>query len=104
MKEYNVIPSGAAKRDMLELRRYIAKVLHEPGSAARIYASVKAAMLSLHQNPLRCPVLREEPYATLGVRWLPAENYIIFFLVHEQKKEVRVLRVAYNRRDLQNVL
>lgn len=104
MREYRVIVGSSAKRDMLELRRYIANVLHEPGSAERIFASIKGEILSLGYGPMRCPVIRDEPYASLGIRLLAVENYIAFYAVNQRNHEVHVLRVAYNRRDWQNVL
>lgn len=104
MKEFKVIIETSARRDILEIRRYIAKTLKEPAVAKRIYEAIKAAALTLDQNPMRHAVVLDEPYASLGVRPLPVENYIVFYIVDEHAKSVHIIRVVYNRREWQNVL
>ena len=54
--------------------------------------------------PLRHSVVQDQPYALLGVRKLLVENYVAFYVVNEEKREVNVLRILYNRREWQNVL
>ena len=104
MKEFKIIIESLARQDMIELRRYISKTLKEPIIAKRIYESIKSAILTLDLNPERHAVVRDEPYASLGLRRLFAENYIAFYLVDNQEKEVRVIRVLYNRREWHNLL
>jgi len=104
MKEYSVILDNPAEEDMLKLRRYISKTLREPVIAKRIYSSIKAEILSLDHNPLRFPVVRDELYASLGIRCMPVENYLTFYSVDQTAKEVHILRVLYNRREWQTLI
>lgn len=104
MTEYKVFIEVPAQRDLHGILLYIAGTLKEPVVARRIYSSIKEQILTLSQMPLRCSVVQDQPYAAIGVRKLLVENYIAFFIVNEEKCEVHVLRILYNRRDWQNIL
>ena len=49
-------------------------------------------------------IVLEEPYATLGIRKLPVENYTAFYLLNETAREVHIIRILYNRREWQNLI
>ncbi|MCL2513535.1 MAG: type II toxin-antitoxin system RelE/ParE family toxin [Oscillospiraceae bacterium] len=104
MKEYNIIIETLARQDILDIRRYIAETFKEPDIAKRIYEKINAAIRALDQFPGRNAVVPDEPYNSLGIRKLLVGNYIAFYIVNEQQKEVRVTRVLYNRRNWQKLL
>lgn len=104
MTEYKVIIELPAQRDLQGLLRYIMDTLKEPVIARRIYTSIKEQILTLSQIPLRHNVVQEQPYAVMGVRKLLVENYFTFYIIDEEKCEVHVLRILYNRREWQNIL
>jgi len=101
---YNIILESPATLDLYGILDYITDVLNAPESAQRVYRSIKNQVLSLEKMPHRFPLVREEPFASLGVRLLPAENYNAFYIVDEQHHEVHILRILYNRREWQNKL
>jgi len=101
---YEVIIEATADSDLRGILKYITEVLKEPTIARRIYSSIKDKILSLMQMPLRNPLVREELFASKGLRWMPAENYSVFYVVDEDLKEVHILRVLYNRREWQALL
>ncbi|MFZ7101864.1 MAG: type II toxin-antitoxin system RelE/ParE family toxin [Peptococcaceae bacterium] len=104
MEKYKVIIQIPAQRDLQGLLRYIKDILKEPVIAKRIYTSIKEQILALDQMPLRNSVVQEQPYAAMGVRKLLVENYIAFYIIDEEKCEVHILRILYNRREWQNIL
>ena len=104
MREYKVIIELPAQRDLQGLLRYITDSLKEPVIAKRIYTSIKEQILTLNQMPLRHSVVQEQPYAAMGVRKLLVENYIAFYILDEEKCEVHILRILYNRREWQSIL
>ena len=104
MKAYKVLIDPLAKQDVLDIRRYISVTLKEPAIAKRIYTSIKMTISTLDHNPKRHALVREEPYTSLGIRTLPVENYIVFYIVDESAQIVHVFRVLYNRREWQNLL
>ena len=103
-KVYDVILETTASLDLFGILDYITDVLKAPESAKRVYWSIKDQVLSLDEMPYRFPLVREEPFASIGVRLIPVENYNIFYTIDELKSEVHVFRILYNRREWQNIL
>ena len=102
--EYEVILETTAVLDLYGILDYITNVLKAPEAARRVFLSIEEKVMSLDFMPARHNLVREEPYASLGVRIMPVENYNAFYIVDEPKQEVHVLRILYNRREWQNLL
>ena len=104
MKKYDVLLETTAVNDLYDILDYITNNLMQPETAKRIFYSIEDKISTLDQLPARHNVVREEPYAALGVRMLPVENYVAFYIIDEPRREVRVLRILYNRREWKNLL
>jgi len=103
-KVYDVILETTTVLDLYGIIDYITEVLKAPESAQDVYWSIKDQLLSLGEMPYRFPVVREEPFASLGVHVMPIENYNAFYIINEEDREVHVIRVLYKRREWQNLL
>ena len=101
---YEVILETTAVLDLHGILDYITNVLKAPESAQRVFLSIEEKVMSLDFMPARHNIVREEPYASMGVRIMPVENYTAFYIIDEPKREVHVLRILYNRREWQNLL
>lgn len=101
---YKVIINSEAERDILSIIYYINNILKSPEAANRIYNKLKNKILSLSEIPKRCPLIKEEPYRSNGVRRLYVENYVVFFFIDENNSEVHVFRVLYKRREWSNLI
>ena len=104
MAKYEVILETTATSDLHSILDYIQDVLKESQIAVRIFSSIEEKILSLNELPHRQGRVKEEPYKSLGVRWLPVENYTAFYIIDEDSLEVRILRILYSRRNWQNLL
>ncbi len=104
MADYKVVIGESAEKDLISIFSYICDTLLEPATAKRIFLSIKERILSLSKMPERHQIVLEEPYASLGIRKLPVENYTVFYLVNKASHEVHVIRILYNRREWQNLL
>ena len=104
MKKYNVILETTAALDLRGILDYITDILKQPETAERIFISFEEKVMALNSMPARHSIVRVEPYATLGVRMMPMENYCAFYVIDEVKLEVHVLRILYNRREWHNFL
>lgn len=104
MDEFEIIIEQTAERDLLSILTYITNILKEPSTARRIFRSIREQVLSLNRLPERCPLVKEEPYSTMGIRKLLVENYIVFYFVNQKRREVHVIRILYNRRDWKNLI
>ena len=103
-KVYDVVLETTATLDLYGILDYNTEVLKSPESASRIYRLIKNQVLSLDVMPYRFPLVREEPFASMGVHLMPVESYNAFYIINEQKSEVHILRILYNRREWQNIL
>lgn len=89
----------AARRDMVEIVRYIAGELKNPIAAQRLAEELVKAGDSIpafpYANPAYIPIrpLKHE------YRKLLVQNYLMFYWVDEEKKLVTIARVIYARRD-----
>ena len=104
MTKYSIDISNLAERDIWDAVSYIQEVLFQPESAKRIYHSIKEQISSLSTMPERYAAIAEEPYTSMGVRKVCAENYLIFYIVNEKTKMVSIIRVIYNRREWHNLI
>ena len=104
MNSYHVIISPDAKEDLIDLGRYIAYDLNAPDTAVSYLQSIKQEIASLSDAPKRFRLMDEEPWHTRGVRRMNARNFAVFFNIREDKNEVYVQNVIYQKRDLPKVL
>jgi plasmid stabilization system protein ParE len=104
LAKYKIIIERPAENDLADILLYITKNLHAPDTAKRIHSSIKKSILSLDQNPRRYRLIEEEPYAYLGVRFMLTENYVVFYIVQNDSREIHVLRVLYKRRQWQDLI
>lgn len=94
----------AARKDMVEIVRYISRELCNPAAANQLALEMIEAGNSIlkfpYANPAYIPIrpLKHE-YRKLLVR-----NYMMFYWVNETEKLVTVARVIYAKRDYKRLL
>lgn len=97
---YEVLLSPEAIRDLQEIHRYIAAELQSPQNAAAQLARLEQRIYALDELPLRHHIYDREPWRSRGLRVMPVDNYLVFYISEQSKKTVTVLRVMYGRRDV----
>lgn len=60
--------------------------------------------MSLSEMPSRHALVTDERLALLGIRKLPVENYIVFYVISETNMVATVVRILYGRRDWEQLL
>lgn len=45
-----------------------------------------------------------EPWASMGMRKLPVDNFLVFYLVNQEECLVMVVRIFYGGRDIENII
>lgn len=53
---------------------------------------------------LRFPLYKDDPWNSLGMRWFPVDNYLVFYFVDEQEQEVYIGRIMYKGRYIRKQL
>ena len=54
--------------------------------------------------PSRHTLVDWEPWASMRIHKVPVGNYIIFYLVDEDKKSVTIVRIFYSGRDIEHII
>lgn len=81
--KWTVSYSRDAKEDIRSIYSYIAFELLAPDTAANQYRRIAAAILKLEEMPMRFPLYKDEPWHSLGMRWFPVDNYLVFYFTDE---------------------
>jgi len=104
LKSYKVLLTQPAIGDLKGIADYIAGELKEPTLAKRLVGKIKEAIMSLDEMPARHALAADEYFAAQGIRWLMADNYMVFYVVTEENATVVVIRILYGRRDWLHLL
>lgn len=102
--KWTVSYSRDAKEDIRSIYSYIAFELLAPDTAANQYRRIAAAILKLEEMPMRFPLYKDEPWHSLGMRWFPVDNYLVFYFTDETTLRVDVARIMYKGRDVEEQL
>ena len=87
-----------ARRDMVDIAKYIGVKLANPDAAERLAEKMAESAEDLANMPYKCPMLKHE------YRKLIVHNYIMFYWIDEDKKLVTIARVVYSGRDYEKLL
>ena len=101
---FSVVYSSEARQDLRDIYEYIAQELLEPDTAAGQTNRIMKAARSLEQMPMRHRLYEEEPWHSQGLRFLPVDNYLIFYLPDETNNIVNIIRIMYGGRDVKRQL
>ena len=97
-----VVYSLKARQDLIDIMHYIAFELLSPEAAHHTAGRIMEAVRSLAVMPERNPLYKEEPWRSLGIRFVPAQNYLVFYMVDAET--VSVVRILYGGRDVSRQL
>ena len=93
-----------ARRDMIEIVRYISQELQNPSAADQLAMELIEAGDSIPKFPYANPAFIPIRPLKHEYRKLLVQNYFMFYWVDEVKKLVTVARVVYARRDYKRLL
>lgn len=101
---FNVVYTSEARQDLRDIYEYIAYELLVPDTAAVQTERIMKAARSLEQMPMRHRRYEEEPWHSQGLRFLPVDNYLVFYLPDETNNTVSIIRIMYGGRDVKKQL
>ena len=99
MTSWQVNYTEDAKQDLTDIYRYISDVLLAPKTAEKQTNRIMDAVDSLSQMPLRHRTYEKESLRIIGLRVLPIDSYLVFYLPDESKKSVVIIRIMYSGSD-----
>jgi toxin ParE1/3/4 len=101
---YHIQVTYYAEKDLRDIYEYIAFTLLEPGTAVEQLDRIEKAILSLDELPERFRLVGYEPWYSRGIRQIPVDNFIVFYVINTDEKIVSIIRVMYGRRDISKQL
>lgn len=104
MKRYRILLTEPAAEDLLAIAAYMAQELREPVTAQRLVGKIREAVMGLAVMPTRYATVADGYLAAQGIRKLPVEHYIVFYVVSEKDAMVTVIRILYGRREWEHLL
>lgn len=93
-----------ARRDMIDIAKYIGVKLANPDAADRLAEGMIEAAEKLTDMPYKCPIFTPVKPLKHEYRKLIVHNYIMFYWVDEDNKLVTIARVVYSGRDYEKLL
>ncbi|MGN0652381.1 MAG: type II toxin-antitoxin system RelE/ParE family toxin [Gemmiger sp.] len=96
---YDVQISAQAEEDLRSIFSYIAFELQSLQNAERQLDRLEENILSLEQMPNRHKAYEKEPWHSRGLRVMPVDNYLVFYIPNHEAKVVNIVRVMYGGRD-----
>lgn len=92
-----IVFTAQAKRDLKEIKNYIAHRLQNPIAAQNTLSAITAEMRKLERFPAMGPSLRDGEGKEMEERVLSCKNYLAFYRLNGAK--IYIDRVLYSRRD-----
>lgn len=103
MNLYRVEYSQEALVDIKSIYTYISQILHAPLTARRQVNRIRKEIRDLEAFPTRYVLVEWEPWASMKMHRLPIDNYVVFYLVDEQVMAVKIVRIVYGGRNLEDL-
>lgn len=101
---YKILYSEKAREDLRVKARYISYELQEFNTAKKIIDDILNDIKTLDTFPMRYRLCDYERWRKIGLRCMNVKNYIVFYLPDEEKGVVNIIRIMYQRRDLEKEL
>lgn len=60
--------------------------------------------MGLADFPEKYKRYENEPWYSRGMRVMPVDNYLVFYILNKKQNTVTILRVMYGGRDIDNLL
>jgi toxin ParE1/3/4 len=101
---YKLIFSKLYHSDLDECYIYISKKLENPMAAEKLIIETKKKLIEIKNNPTHRPLVNDEYLADLGYRLKIVKNFMIFYIIDNDNKHIKIVRFLYGKRDWMNIL
>lgn len=93
-----------AENQILKIAQYIRDEFKSPLSADRFIDKIEGEISKLDTNPDRIVLVEKEPWRSRGLHKYVIGNYIVYFIIVEHDKIVRVMAVVPYKMDQEKQL
>ena len=103
METYTVNYSTQAINDLRGIYAYICYDLSSPVNAGKQVTRIREAVRKLDTFPEGHPTVTFEPWNKVGIRKLPVDNYVVFYIVNDDAHIVDIARIFYGGRNIEAI-
>ena len=75
-----------------------------PENAEKQVHRIRKNIRSLDLFPEGHTIVGWEPWASMEMRFLPVDNYIVYYLVDNSEGTVSIVRIFYSGRDVEHII
>lgn len=101
---YDLVISQSFENDLDETLNYISNKLYSPLSAQNLLNKTEKIISNINDNPFLYPKCRNESLAQKEYHYANVNNYLLFYSVYENIKQINILRFLYGRRNIGETL
>ena len=97
---YEIITTDQADADLRSIYEYIAFELLLPDNAPGQLGRLEEHIVGLEEFPEKFRNYEKEPWRSRGLRVMPVDNYLVFYIPKPEEQTVYIIRVMYGGRDI----
>lgn len=101
---YHIHITFTAEKDMIHAVDYIEFVLKNPQAADHLLDEAERQINTLSQFPMKHPPVDDKILSSWGIRFVKAGNYLAFYTISEEEKQVNIIRFLYAKIDWHSIL
>jgi len=83
---------------------YIKNKLEAPMAADSLIIEILEKLNKIKENPNIRPLVQDKFLASLGYRSINVKNYILFYIINNDNKSIKIVRFIYKKRNWINIL
>ena len=104
VNNYTIKMTPKAADDLDQIYKYISQELFATFVASNILERIEKEIMRLKEFPFSCNYVADEYLRNKGYRRLIVDNYIAFYVINEEQKQVVIMRVLYGKQKYENLL
>lgn len=101
---YTIHITLTAERDITHAADYIEFVLKNPQAADHLLDEAEHQINTLSSFPMKHPPVDDKVLSSWGVRFITVGNYLAFYTISEEEKQVNIVRFLYAKSDWHSIL
>ena len=102
--KYGVVITRSAEKDISGALDYIEYNLHNPTAADALLDEVESRISELADFPEKYALIDDPVLKAWGLRFTVIGNYLAFYVINKEERNIAVVRFLYGKRDWITIL
>ena len=101
---YDIVFTRHAKDDLINIYKYIVYDLCSRENADNQIDRLERRINKLKIFPRQFKIYEKEPWHSRGLRVMPVDNYLVFYVADSSIYTITILRIIYGKREMNRQL